>query len=218
MRAARERERGEAAVVLQRAVLKGDHGRGQRVARQLRRAAAVEEGDLADRRRREDVLEGEALRVVAQALPHVLPGYLLFEAVRDLKVRAAESEGAAQGVVLVELIVVVALLGWGLKKRRQSAESVGCHAETQDPPSSAFSTLPPLRSAGAPPLLSQHLSHARRTAPAVALPAVREGVVRAAGHSLLQLEDSRSGGLPLTRRHAARRHPDLDGQHAAPPA
>ncbi len=65
---------------------------------------------------------------------------------------------------------VVALLHWGLKKGRQSAESVGCHGSTQDPSSSAFPALPPLRRAVARPLLSQQLSYARRAAHTVALP------------------------------------------------
>src|SRR3954470_14283660 len=80
---------------------------------------------------------------------------------------------------------VVAPLRWGLKKRRQSADSVGCHAETQDPPSPAFSTLPSLPRVRAPPLLSQHLPHARRAAHTLALPALWQGVVGAQRHGLL---------------------------------
>src|SRR5947209_19196141 len=94
---------------------------------------------------------------------------------------------------------VVAPLRWRLKKRRQSAESVGCHAETQDPSSSTFSTLPSLPRAVARPLLSQHLPDARRVAPAVAVQRVRQVLVGAAGHGLLQLEDPGSRSLALAR-------------------
>lgn len=67
----------------------------------------------------------------------------------------------------------------------------------------------PIAGAGARPLLSQHLSHARRAAHTVAVPALRRGLVGAAGHDLLQPQDPGSRGRALTRRHAPRRHPDL---------
>jgi hypothetical protein len=68
-----------------------------------------------------------------------------------------------------KLFGVVALLHWGLKKGRQSVESVGCHGTAQNPPSSAFPALPPLRRASTGTLLSQHLPDARRAAPTMAM-------------------------------------------------
>src|SRR5689334_16149854 len=65
----------------------------------------MEERKLRDGVRREDVLEADVLRVVAQTLFLILACEFLLDAVRDLEIRAAEVEHATQTVVGVELIV-----------------------------------------------------------------------------------------------------------------
>jgi hypothetical protein len=138
------------------------------------------------------------LRVRRRGAALTRPRRLLLLAVDERAIRAHDSVHArtstdappqslqvADGSPKVIRRWVVALLHWGLKKGRQSVESVGCHGSAQNPLRPAFPALPSLRRAGASPLLSQHLPDARRAAPAVAMRGVRQVLVRAQGNSLL---------------------------------
>jgi hypothetical protein len=102
---------------------------------------------------------------------------------------------------------VEASSGWGLKEGKQSVKSIGCHGSPPYPLRSAFPALPSLRRAGTGPLVSQHLPDARRATTAMAMWRVRQVLIGAAGHGLLQPQDPGSGGLPLAGCHAAGRHP-----------
>src|SRR5438105_5308914 len=57
-------------------------------------------------------------------------------------------------IALRKAVLQVASLDWGLKKGRQSVESVGCHGSTQNPSCSAFPAPSPLQRPSAPSLLS----------------------------------------------------------------
>ena len=120
-------------------------------------------------------------------------------------------------------VIIKPVSGSGLAPFRieiRRAKCGGCRLSWPDAEStpSAFTALPSSWRTGARPLVSQHLWYARRVAPAVVMPGVRQVPLGAAGHGLLQPQDSRGGGLPLGRRHAARRHADLDLADAPPPA
>jgi len=65
----------------------------------------MKERELRDGVRREDVLEADVLRVIAQALSLVLSCRFLKEPVRHLEIGAAEIEHAAEAVVGVKLVI-----------------------------------------------------------------------------------------------------------------